>query len=128
MKSKGIWRVTVSVLLALMLASMTACDGGGTTVNPPPGPPAVEKTVALSESSYVLDRYESFTLTAAVKDKDGNPLTDAVVWSNHHTIYAAHFNVGNHTLKIRTLEIGSRIAVVYIFVNNEQVILLCVTA
>lgn len=85
MKSKGIWRVTVSVLLALMLASMTACDGGGTTVNPPPGPPAVEKTVALSESSYVLDRYESFTLTAAVKDKDGNPLTDAVVWSSEDT-------------------------------------------
>lgn len=85
MKSKGIWRVTVSVLLALMLASMTACDGGGTTVNPPPGPPAVEKTVVLSESSYVLDRYESFTLTAAVKDKDGNPLTDAVAWSSEDT-------------------------------------------
>lgn len=41
--------------------------------------------MALSESSYVLDRYESFTLTAAVKDKDGNPLTDAVVWSSEDT-------------------------------------------
>lgn len=37
MKSKGIWRVTVSVLLALMLASMTACDGGGDNCQPASG-------------------------------------------------------------------------------------------
>lgn len=84
MKNKAMWKMTLAVVLALVIGCMTACNGGGTTVEPPPEP-TVEKTVSLSESSYVLDRYESFTLTAAVKDKDGNPLSDAVTWSSDNT-------------------------------------------
>ncbi len=46
-------------------------------------------TVTLSEPSLLLDRYETATLTATVKDKDGNPVSEAVTWSSDNESVAS---------------------------------------
>lgn len=76
------------VVLSLVLGMLgfAACKPEEPNPGPDgPGPdgPGTQttKTVTLSESDLTLDLYEGATLTATVKDGEGNILTDEVTWS-----------------------------------------------
>ena len=56
--------------------------------NPPPVVETTANTLTLSASAKTLDRYESFTLSASLKDADGKKVNGKVSWSSSNTAVA----------------------------------------
>ena len=80
-------RTVVALMVALCMTSgivgLTACNGNK---NPPDDKPPIvnpqNPTITLDKTSLSLDDYGNETLTATVKDAQGNPSTETVVWTS----------------------------------------------
>lgn len=88
MKKGSAFAVLLMALCMLMAAvGLVGCGKDETEEKPPQSDH--ERTVTLSETAKELDRYESFTLTATVKDENGETLADTVTWKTSDDAVAA---------------------------------------
>ena len=101
------------VLLLLNASVLFACKHATHEPDPQPTPTPTVKTVELSERELTLDLLERKILTAAVKDGDGNVLSDTVTWSSSAPTVASVTAGG----EVRALAAGT--AVVKAALNEE---------